>query len=161
MDTAVYDMMVLPELPTMESISSISLKNAGKSLLATSVDGTTWLCNNTDISGSQQLTKLVDTLSTLTLDRCENFKPSQDGLALWGMEVPGVIVEVYFDEDQLLTLQIGNQTLDGSGYYVRVNDDTTIYSIDTHSLEPIITAAPQGFVSDPAASAAAASSAQN
>jgi len=62
------------------------------------------------------------------------------------MEVPGVIAEVCFDEDQLLTLRIGGQTLDGSGYYVRINDDTTIYSIDTYTLNPIITAAQQGFV---------------
>ena len=146
MDTAVYDMMTLPELPAMETLSSISLKSAGKELLATSADGAAWLCNGADISSNERLIKLVDTLSTLALDRCENFKPSADGLALWGMEVPGVIAEVCFDEDQLLTLRIGGQTLDGSGYYVRINDDTTIYSIDTYTLNPIITAAQQGFV---------------
>lgn len=163
MDTTAYDMMALPELPAMETISSISLNSAGKELLVTSANGTTWLCNGTDISGNERLTKLVDTLSTLALDRCENFKPSADGLALWGMEIPAVTAQVYFDEDQLLTLQIGSQTLDGSGYYVRVNDDTTIYSIDTYTLEPIITAAQQGFVTEtvPAAEDTAAASVQS
>lgn len=147
MDTAVYDMMALPSLPAMDALSAISLSSGGKELLATSADGITWLCSGQDISSSEILTSLVDTLSSLTLDRCENFKPSADGLALWGMEAPAVTAEIYFDEDQLLTLEIGSQTLDGSGYYVRVNDDTTIYSIDTYTLEPIITAAQQGFAS--------------
>ena len=62
-------------------------------------------------------------------------------------QVPAVTAQVAYDDEQLLTLQIGSKTLDGSGYYVRINDDTTIYSIDTYTLEPIITAAQQGFVS--------------
>ena len=153
MNTAVYDMMALPELPATEAPSSISLQSAGNDLQITSPNGTTWLCNGADISDSERLTNLVEALSSLTLDRCENFKPSADGLALWGMDAPAVTAQIHYSEDQLLTLQIGSRTLDGSGYYVRVNDDTTIYSIDTYTLEPIITAAQQGFAPDAAPAA--------
>ena len=150
MDTAVYDMMALPELPAMGTITSISLRSGETELLATSGDGATWLCGGEDVS--ENLTALVEELSSLTLSRCENFKPSADSLAFWGMDAPSVTVQVCYDEDQLLTLQIGGRTLDSSGYYVRVNDDTTIYSISAYSIEPIITAAQQGF-SAPAAAA--------
>ena len=143
MDTAVYDMMVLPELPTMSTITSISLRSGERELLATSTDVGAWLCGEEDVSGS--ITALVNILSSMTLRRCENFKPSADGLAFWGMDAPAVTVQVCYDEDQLLTLQIGGRTLDGSGYYVRVNSDTTIYSMDANTMEPIITAAQQGF----------------
>ena len=149
MDTAVYDMMALPELPAMGTITSISLRSGETELQAASGDGITWLCGGEDISES--LTPLLEALSSMTLSRCENFKPSADSLAFWGMDAPSVTVQVCYDEDQLLTMQIGSQTLDGSGYYVRINDDTTIYSISAYSLEPIITAAQKGFAAPAAA----------
>lgn len=152
MDTTVYDMMTLPVLPDMDSMSSISIESAGKTLTATSEDGSSWLCNGENISTRESLTNLLEALSAMEISRCENFKPSPDGLALWGMDVPAATLQVYYADDQLLTLQVGSQTLDGSGYYVRINDDTTIYSIYAYDIKPILNAAQNGF-SDAASAA--------
>ncbi len=101
---------------------------------------------NKDISNNQTLSSLLVRMELASIAKCENFKPTEAGLALWGMDAPAVTAQFVYDDEQLLTLQIGNQTLDGSGYYVRMNDDTTIYSISAYSLEPILTAAQNGFV---------------
>lgn len=146
LSTAVYDMMVLPELPTMNTIHSIALNSADREVLATSEDGSAWLCGGEDVSGSETLSTLLGQLPYMTLSKCENFKPTAEGLALWGMDVPAVTAQFVYDDEQILTLQIGNQTLDGSGYYVRINDDTTVYSISSYALEPILSAAQNGFV---------------
>ena len=151
MSNAVYDMMVLPEIPAMNTLHSIFLSCAGKELIVT-YDDSSWLYGSEDVSKNEVLTALVNSLSSLKLAKCENFKPSADGLSFWGMDVPSVIVQVYYDDDQLLNLEIGHKTLDGNGYYVRMNDDTTIYSMDADSIETIIFTAQNGFSSTAAAS---------
>ena len=152
--TAVYDMMRLPELPSPDTINAIFLNSAGKELSVTSADGVSWTCNGTDVTNNAVLAAMINSLSTLQPERCENFKPSADGLALWGMDAPAVTALISYDGDQLLTLQIGSKTLDGSGYYVRINEDTTIYSINAYDMENIIAVAQYGF-------AAPADTAQN
>ena len=74
--------------------------------------------------------------------------------AIRSMEAPAVTALISYDGDHLLKLQIGSKTLDGSGYYVRINDDTTIYSINAYDMENIIAVAQYGF-------AAPADTAQN
>lgn len=152
--TTVYDMMRLPKLPSLDTINAISLNSAGKELSVTSVDGSSWICNDIDVTSNAVLAAMINSLSTLQPERCENFKPSADGLALWGMDAPAVTALISYDGDQLLTLQIGSKTLDGSGYYVRINEDTTIYSINAYDMENIIAVAQYGF-------AAPADTAQN
>lgn len=145
--TAVYDMMRLPELPSLDTINAVSLNSAGKELSVTSADGVSWTCNGIDVTNNAVLSAMISSLSTLRPERCENFKPSADGLALWGMETPAVTALISYDGDQLLKLQIGSKTLDGSGYYVRINEDTTIYSINAYDMANIITVAQYGFAS--------------
>ena len=145
MSNAVYDMMVLPEIPTMNTMHSIYMHCAGKELLVTSEDGTTWLCDGQDITKNEAFTALVSRLTYMELAKCENFKPSADGLALWGMETPSVTLQVHYDDEQLLMLEIGHKTLDGDGYYVRMNNDTTIYSISSYNIDPILSVAQNGF----------------
>ena len=144
--SAVYDLMKLPELPVMNTVYSVMLSSNGNEVLATSTDGSAWQWDGKDISSNQTLTALLVRMELASIAKCENFKPTEAGLALWGMDAPAVTAQFVYDDEQLLTLQIGNQTLDGSGYYIRMNDDTTIYSISAYSLEPILTAAQNGFV---------------
>ena len=47
--------------------------------------------------------------------------------------------------EQTLTLQIGTENLDGDGYYVRVDDDTTIYQMNLDSVDALVSAAQSGL----------------
>ena len=47
--------------------------------------------------------------------------------------------------EQTLTLAVGGTTLEGGSRYVRVNDDTTIYSIAEDKLSAVLTAADSGL----------------
>jgi hypothetical protein len=49
------------------------------------------------------------------------------------------------DTDQMLTLTIGNRLPDGSGRYTRLNEDTTIYLLDTDLLDPLMQVAANGL----------------
>ena len=145
LSSAVYDLMQLPDLPVMNTVYSVVLNSNGREVLASSDNGSAWQCDGVNISNNQTLATLLARVELMSIAKCENFKPTEAGLALWGMDAPAVTARFVYDDDQVLTLQIGNQTLDGSGYYVRVNNDTTIYSISAYSLEPIFSAAQNGF----------------
>ena len=49
------------------------------------------------------------------------------------------------DDAQTLVLEIGGENLDGDGYYVRVNDDTTIYQMNLDDVDALLAAARSGL----------------
>lgn len=165
MATAIYDMMALPQLPQLEEkdYSSVTVQGSQETVVV-AFEGTgqsdgsaassassaeeaavSWLCDGVDVTDNERLRELISALSALELDACQDFKPTADAVTLWGLDTPAVVVKITYGTNQLLTLQIGAETLDGDGYYVRIDDDATIYSISADGLEPILTVAELGL----------------
>ena len=44
-----------------------------------------------------------------------------------------------------LTITVGGATLDGTGYYVRLDDDTTIYQATTANVDTLLSVAAGGI----------------
>ena len=168
MGIAVYDMMDLPHPPVLAEgdISSVTVKGAEETVMiafkesSKSANSTpdasaapaearvSWLCNSEDITGNQRRKALVDTISAITLEKCENFSPSENAVTLWGLDEPIAVVTITHGTDQLLTLKIGGKTLNGEGRYIRINEDSAIYSLSNRVLEPILTVAEKGLAED-------------
>jgi len=176
LDTAIYDMMLLPELPQLDEsdFSSVTVRgtvntmmvafiahteapssgNGAASSAAVSSSGSagaaettlvSWRAEGANVSDSRRLQNLISDLSHLSLARCENFKPSDQAVTAFGLNAPSAVVEITYGTDQFLSLTVGNETLAGGAYYVRLADDTTIYSMDAAMLDTALTVAAYGL----------------
>lgn len=155
MCTAIYDMCALPELPllTEERILSVTVSGAETWTLTPDEgqdeDGNeivTWQCGGEDVTDAAA--DLIDELKALTVTKCVDYKPTDQAVTICGFDEPVKVTLVYLTDsctEQTLTLQIGTENLDGDGYYVRVDDDTTIYQIDLDDLDALVSAAQSGL----------------
>lgn len=157
MDTPIYDMMLLPKLPQIKESDLSSVIIRGRRETAVVAEAPTdpsapvsWLINSTPGGDNGLLRELIAELSALSLARCENFKPSEAALTAFGLDEPGARVTVFYGADQSLTLTVGSRTLAGGAYYVMLQDDTTIYSMDAAALDTVLTVAVYGLTEDQA-----------
>ena len=155
MCTAIYDMCALPELPllTEERILSVTVSGAETWTLTPDEgedeDGNeivTWQYGGEDVTDAAA--DLIDELKALTVTKCVDYKPTDQAVTICGFDEPVKVTLVYLTDsgtEQTLTLQIGTENLDGDGYYVRVDDDTTIYQMDLDSVDALVSAAQSGL----------------
>lgn len=151
----IYDMMRLPELPDLsqERLRSISIQGYTYDgdkrestitvLTAQNDNGTvTWRCNGANVTDSEMVRALLEDLDGMAIDRCVDYRPSEDAAVLCGSKQPAALLKVFYTTasgaDQTLTLTIGQPLLDGSGRYVWMDDDTTIYHLPTAALDPLM-----------------------
>ena len=160
LDVGIYDMMDLPELPdlTEENLVSIQLSGAAETTLTAAdepgsddetVTEVHWYSGDTDVTDAAG--DLVTALASLSLDSCADFDPTDEAVTLCGLDAPTAKLQVvYLDEDgaeQTLTLFVGSSSADASGYYVRMNDDTTVYIMTSATLETVLSVAQDGLTS--------------
>lgn len=168
LELGIYDMMLLPELPVIpeENFSSIAVQGAAETTLsayvdrssqaASSEDGSAeetvsvaWRSGGADVTDNSEVQDLISTISSVSLVRCEDYAPSDEAVSICGFDAPAATVTAnYLDdagEEQTLLLLVGNLTAAEDGYYVRVNDDTTIYSMSSDSLSAILSVAESGL----------------
>ncbi len=167
----IYDMMSLPELPLIseESFDTITVQGAVETVLTAAAEKTavdsgdgssssagqseeitvTWHSGSADVTDNDTVRSLVSAIRTLSLERCVDYKPSDAAVSLCGFDEPAATVTALYRDDngaeQTLTLAVGGTTLEGGSRYVRVNDDTTIYSIAEDKLSAVLTAADSGL----------------
>lgn len=153
----IYDMMELPTLPKLSenNLLSVTIQGAATSQLIPTKTGTgdsakvSWNCNGTDVTGQADLATMVSELGDLSLKSCADYKPTKEAVSLCGFDAPAFTLTVSYTNDsgsaQTMTLTVGSQNSDQSGYYVRVNDDTTIYTIPVGDLSTLLTIAANGF----------------
>jgi hypothetical protein len=107
----------------------------------------TWRSGGADVTDSAQ--SLVSALSAMTLSGCEDYQPSAEAASICGFDAPAATVVVKYTDDagqeQTLSLSVGTTTVSGDGYYVRINDDSTIYSMTGDSLSAVLAAASDGI----------------
>jgi len=164
----IYDMMELPELEELEESSLRSITVQGPSAPAaeeggdpvpglTTVltasaggDAVTWRSGGEDVTGTDRARKLVSLARTVTLEKCVDFKPSDDAAALCGFDNPAATAVARYqvpgeEELQTRTIVVGNTAMDGASRYVRVDDDTTIYAVSADTLAPLLQTAESGL----------------
>lgn len=164
MTKTIYDMCDLPELPnlTEENIQSVTIEGAASTLLRpinreTSTDeetgeetvSVTWAAGGEDVTGNADTASLLAELGALTLTKCVDYKPTDEAAELCGFDDPLATVTVlYLDEtgqEQTLVLTFGGENLDQTGYYVQLGEDSTIYQMDTSSVDTILSVAESGL----------------
>ena len=164
MTKTIYDMCDLPELPdlTEENIQSVTIEGAASTLLRpinreTSTDeetgeetvSVTWAAGGEDVTGNADTASLLAELGALTLTKCVDYKPTDEAAELCGFDDPLATVTVlYLDEtgqEQTLVLTFGSENLDQTGYYVQLGADSTIYQMDTSSVDTILSVAESGL----------------
>ena len=83
------------------------------------------------------------------MDACLDYNPSAAAESLCGFDTPAATVTVKYtdenDTDRTLTLTVGGLAPDGNSRCVRVNDDSTIYTMAADRLAPVLTVAESGL----------------
>ena len=169
LELGIYDMMQMPELPSIaeEDFNSITVQGAADTTLTAYVDrsssaassagssaedetaAVTWRSSGANVTDNSDVRSLISTLSSLPLSRCEDYNPVDEAVTICGLDAPAATVTAeYLDGtggEQTLTLLVGGVTAAGDGYFVRINDDTTIYSMTSDSLSTILSVAANGL----------------
>lgn len=165
LSTPIYDMCLLPEIPDLsqENLSSITVLGAVSTTLTASQEEAetsggeesddadaaevtvTWTDNQGgDVTENEQVDALLTELYTFSLTKCADWRPSDEAVSICGFDAPAAVAEIT-TTSSTLTITVGSATLDGTGYYVRVNDDTTIYQADTASVDTLLAVAAGGI----------------
>ena len=148
MSKTIYDMCDLPELPqlTEENLQSVTVEGAASTLLRP-IDKET--SSGEDVTGSADTASLLAELGALTFTKCVDYKPTDEAAALCGFDAPQATVTILYLNDTgtegTLTLTFGSENLDQTGYYVRMEGDSTIYQMDTASVDTILSVAENGL----------------
>lgn len=132
---SIYDMALLPELPqlTMENMTALDLVVGDKEWHLTVKDGA-WHASGTDVT--DKMTAVTEALSHLAVKSCVDFRPASGAADICGLAKDATVLTVSYD-DKEFTLDLGAKRND-SGYYARINDDTTIYLLPTELAQPIM-----------------------
>lgn len=158
----IYSMMRLPELSDLspDHLRSVSIqgytydgeKRESTITVLTAQDdngAVTWRSNGANVTSDETVQALLADLAHLAFDRCVDYRPSDDAAVLCGSEQPAAQLKVFYTTasgaDQTLTLTIGQPLLDGSGRYVWMDDDATIYHLPTAALDPLMRVSVSGL----------------
>lgn len=161
MNTPIYDMCRLPELPQLREtdITEISLQGpAGKdgtaasaTLLTAASDGDTvsWRSNGANVTDDPTVRSLLEDVTALRVAKCVDYNPSEEAVAICGLDAPEARLTLRFlsssGAEGQLDLAVGARLPDKSGRYVQVGDDTTIYLLETALLDPLMRVAATGL----------------
>ena len=162
MSTTIYDMCRLPELPalTEADIQSVTIQGPAPedgsepaSMVLTTQqteDGTvTWRYNGTDVTDNATVRSLLEDLTALAFARCVDYNPSEEAVSICGLDEPETTVRIAYTNasgnDAELLLTVGERLPDRSGRYTRMDDDTTIYLLETDLLDPLMRVAASGL----------------
>lgn len=155
METPIYDMCILPQLPALPeaSILSIGISGANKEdgsagvttvLTAQRAEGEgtpSWRSDGANVTDDPSVRALLEDIAALSFKKCIIYRPSAEALSLCGFDNPVRLTIGYTTEsgeDEVLMLVIGNPLPDGSGRYVHLGEDTSLYLLPTASLDPLM-----------------------
>ncbi len=148
LNRAIFDMMVLPELPpfTAENVRTITLEGSGKVSLSFAQQEGTW--HSGDATVDQQIPlQLLEEMSAMTVQSAIDYRPSPGVTGLCALDTPAAVLTITYANtvgvENTFTLQIGG--VRGEGRYALINEDTTIYLIPSSQLTKLLTLAEQGI----------------
>lgn len=88
------------------------------------------------------LNTLADSLSSLAIKRCENYKVTDSELPSYGLDTPAAVLSYTYNKDgkdQSFTMNVGKLNKDGSAYYTRTKDSNYVNEIEKASLDKCMT----------------------
>lgn len=142
----IYDMAVLPALPTVtaESVMSVTLIWGEGNRVHYIWDGQQW--NTGSQTGAADLSGVMDVMGRWALSACVDYRPSEGAAAICGLEAPELTLLVRYKNTVGTTVDytvtVGSPTLDGEGHYVTAGEDTSIYAMDNELIQPLLDAIP-------------------
>ena len=163
MQTPVYDMCSLPQLPALQESDLVSIAIRGAAteqapsgvitvLTAQRAEGsedTTWRFSGANVTDEPEVRALLEDVTALQVERCVDFAPSEEAGTICGFDAPAAILEITYntegDAEQVLTLRVGERLPDGSGRYTRLGEDAPIYLVTTDLLDPLMRLAAEGL----------------
>ena len=137
----VYDMALLPTLPafTAENLLSVTVESSESSIRMTQVDGQ-W--NSAKEKVSARAEEVINTLASLQMSKCFDFLPSKQALAYTGFSAPTAKITVEYlntvNVESTFTLTLGALRSAEEGYYATMNDDSTIYLVQSAQISPLL-----------------------
>lgn len=151
----IYSMMELPVLPALTGKTLVSITFDGEvptvltAQRAEGSDEATWRSGGANVTDAPAVQGLLGELEMLTLTRCVDYQPTDEAVSLCGFDAPTAQMEaVYSTEggaEQTFFLTVGAQSLDGSGRYIRLGGDPTIYEATADSLTHLLAIAAGGL----------------
>ncbi len=163
MKVPVYDMYDLPELPELreDRIQSVTVQGASPDedlpgpltvLTAQRAEGdtaTTWRSSGANVTDVPLVKSLLEDVTALTITKCVDFEPSDEAASLCGFDEPAATLDISYATEggaqQALHITVGNRLPDGSGRYIRLGDDTTLFFLPTELLDPLMRIAAEGL----------------
>ncbi|MDR1769179.1 MAG: DUF4340 domain-containing protein [Hungatella sp.] len=153
--TGLNDLMALEEFPAVSGadINTITVTKAGSSEFYVKKklddkDGTIeWYRDSADqpdnkLSDNSGLNVLADSLSSLKVKSCPNYKVQENELAGYGLDQPAAVITYTYDKngsEETFTLSIGSLNSDSSCYYTRTESYSNINEIDKASIDKCLT----------------------
>lgn len=153
LDIPIYDMMVLPALPALsvDTITRVDASNAETTVFLIPTQNedasTTWrLAGETD---TLDLPLLMDAITSLELEKCFSYNPSEGACTICGFDTPTTISVFYTQDDQeevaTLSLHFGTISTDEAYRYVQLGDDTTMYLMAEETASVLLSLVEQGL----------------
>ena len=163
MKVPVYDMYDLPELPelTEDRILSVTVQGASPDgdqpgpltvLTAQRAEDdtvTTWRSSGANVTDVPLVQSLLEDVTALTITKCVDFDPSDEAASFCGFDEPAAKLDIAYTTEggaqQALRITVGERLPDGSGRYIRLEDDTTLFFLPTELLDPLMRIAAEGL----------------
>lgn len=163
LNVPIYSMMALPALPalTADNLRRVVLQGAATAegdgpLIelkaqrpAKTFADAAWFLGQEDVTQNTAVQALLEDLSTLALTRCVDYRPSAEAASICGFDSPAAQLTVSYqaggETEETFSLTVGSPVPDGTGRYVRIGEDPSIYLLLTAALDPMMRLAANGL----------------
>ena len=139
---SIYDMAVLPELPTLteESLISLRITDDQEQEITIAADASGNWMDNQGTDRSVTTAVLLRAFAQPKVAACVDYRPATGAATICGLKNPQATLHVEYinslDGQATLTIYVGKEWK--GGYYAKVNNDSTIYLLPAELVEPIL-----------------------
>lgn len=107
-----------------------------------------WFEGNDNVTAAPLLQDLLQDLNTLSMAKCVDYFPSEEAAEICGFGSADAILKVEYTADgadRTFTMEVGARMPDGSGRYVRLEEDGAIYALSTDSADAMMSISVAGI----------------
>lgn len=154
-DSKLDDFMALEEFPAIKgtditdiTVTKKDTKNHFVKKKLDDKDGTIeWYRDSVDleenkIKDNSGLNVLADSLSSLTVKSCVNYKVQDSELGTYGLDDPAAVITYTYSKngkEETFTLAVGKLNEDSSAYYTRTENSPNVNEIEKASIDKCLT----------------------
>ena len=141
LDRSIYDMMIMPDQPvlTEENVKSVTVRGDKKTTCLTWQEGT-W--KKGTAPAAEKEAAMAAAALHLTPDQCADYSPAEGAKEVCGLQEPTLTVEIRYintvEKECAETFFIGNYRENADGYYMMMQEDSTIYLVSAAQILPIL-----------------------